>query len=532
MEEFKKVVDELQRSVKSLQDQITSLKSGEVPSGTKTPGERSSPVQQVGDEVPTWAERMELETEAGDEIRRVKVCEETELVLQKAFVPLKNQDHRALRRQYLVPDMPLTMAPKLDKVMAAECVPAVRSSDQTLARLQALVLDAVGPLTDLLERINRSVPSEGQEDEEEQGVDLQSIGGDSVQSALAFLGNAATQFSAYRRTKILEEYNKDLVSFSEEVEPALQAAAPLLFGQSFTKQAADHLGQVEALRKVKGKGKKVFFKAPPAKADPVAGGKQALPSKLWSERDFRPEHTQKAAGMAINFSRAEGSDCRRAKGSYICNAVNTKCVNCQSYNAKTTCFGFHSGTKTCEQSTGGGKNVSLCHQLESNNPGPVGPSYGAGLPHSFQGGASSSARTSPMSVFRGTNEAFARGGNLLAGEGGSGDSGACCLGRRVLLDPLPGAQDGRSDEAGHKSKSTELLGSSPALQDGRYPYVAGYSSARRMACQTGSEGRLLHSTNPSGSLEVPSLRGGPGSLPIHMSTIRSILCSLGFYQSA
>ena len=77
MEEFKKVVDELQRSVKSLQDQMTSLKSGEVPSGAKTPGERSSPVQQVGDEVPTWAERMELETEAlsssGDEIRPVKV---------------------------------------------------------------------------------------------------------------------------------------------------------------------------------------------------------------------------------------------------------------------------------------------------------------------------------------------------------------------------------------------------------------------------------------------------------------------------
>ena len=183
MEEFKKVVDELQRSVKSLQDQMTSLKSGEVLLGAKTPGERSSPVQQVGDEVPTWAERIELETEAlsssGDEIRPVKVRKETELVLQKAFVPLKNQDRRALRRQFLVPDMPLTMAPKLDKVMAAECVPTVRSSNQTLARLQALMLDAVGPLTDLLERINRSVPSEGQEDEEEQGVDLQLIG-DSV----------------------------------------------------------------------------------------------------------------------------------------------------------------------------------------------------------------------------------------------------------------------------------------------------------------------------------------------------------------
>ena len=75
-----------------------------------------------------------------------------------------------------------------------------------------------------------------------------------------------------RRMKILEEYNKDLVSCSEEVEPDLQAAAPLLFGQSFTKQAMDHLGQVEALRKVKGKVKKVFSSPPPAKADPVAGG--------------------------------------------------------------------------------------------------------------------------------------------------------------------------------------------------------------------------------------------------------------------
>ena len=48
------------------------------------------------------------------------------------------------------------------------------------------------------------------------------------------------------------------------MEPDLRAAAPLLFEQSFTKQAADHLAQVEALRKVKGKGKKVF-QGPPAK---------------------------------------------------------------------------------------------------------------------------------------------------------------------------------------------------------------------------------------------------------------------------
>ena len=104
----------------------------------------------------------------------------------------------------------------------------------------------------------------------------------------------------------------------------------------------------------------------------------------------------------------------------------------------------------------------------------------------------------------------------------------------VTVEPASseGAQDRRSDEVRDKPKSAELLGLSPALQDGGYPYVTGNSSTRRMACQVGSEGRLLHSANPSGSLEVPSLHGGPSSLPIHMSAVRSVLCYLGFYQGA
>ena len=109
---------------------------------------------------------MELEsdplTSSGDEIRPVKVREESELVLHKAFAPLKNPDRRALRRQLVVPDLPLTMAPKLDKVMAAECLPTVRSTDQSIARLQALMLDAVGPLTDLMERMASTSEEEDQ----------------------------------------------------------------------------------------------------------------------------------------------------------------------------------------------------------------------------------------------------------------------------------------------------------------------------------------------------------------------------------
>ena len=76
-----------------------------------------------------------------------------------------------------------------------------------------------------------------------------------------------------------------------------------------------------------------------------------------------------------------------------------------------------------------------------------------------------------MLVFRGTNEAFARGGNLLAGEGGSGDSGACWLGRWVLLDPLPDAQNRRLDGAGQKSKSTEPVRNLKALNFWVHPQL-------------------------------------------------------------
>ena len=143
------------------------------------------------------------------------------------------------------------------------------------------MLDAVGPLTDLLEKMGNS------EDGNEETLDFQVVE-DTIQSALAFLGNAATQFSIYRRTKILEEYNKELVSFSEELEPELRAAAPLLFGPSFIKQAAGHLGQVEALRKVKGKGKKVFTR-PPAETVALACRGGASPT---TAANIQPGHPQ------------------------------------------------------------------------------------------------------------------------------------------------------------------------------------------------------------------------------------------------
>ena len=61
--------------------------------------------------------------------------------------------------------------------------------------------------------------------------------------------------------KVLEEFNKDLTSITEEKEPTMRGAAFQLFGSAITKQAADHLEQVEK-PKAKGKRKKVFSRPP------------------------------------------------------------------------------------------------------------------------------------------------------------------------------------------------------------------------------------------------------------------------------
>ena len=138
----------------------------------------------------------------------------------------------------------------------------MKSTDTALAHLESLALDAVGPLTSLLEKMASS--GESLED----AMDLQIVK-DALHSVLVLLGNASTQFSVHCHTKVLEDFNKDLISFAEEKEPELRTAAPRLFGSAFTKQATDHLKQVEMLRKAKAKR---YFPGPLAKTGKVTRG--------------------------------------------------------------------------------------------------------------------------------------------------------------------------------------------------------------------------------------------------------------------
>ena len=175
-----------------------------------------------------------------DEVCLVDVGPRTEEHLKRGFVSMKNTDRRQLRSAFSLQKVAVTKTPSLDPVMAAQCSKSTKANDKTLARLQALMLDAVGPLTDLLEKLNSDAVE----------IDADKVGY-AVKSAISLIGNASYQVSILRREKILEEYNKDLLLFAQDREGEFIKAAPMLFGAQFPKDAADHLEQVAALRRAK-----------------------------------------------------------------------------------------------------------------------------------------------------------------------------------------------------------------------------------------------------------------------------------------
>ena len=123
---------------------------------------------------------------------------------------------------------------------------------RSLFTLQGLILETIGPLSQLLEAVNDPEPS----------VSMDQVG-DAIETAIILLANAANKTSVMRRTRILEEYNKELVPFATAQERDWTSAAPRLFGPTFLKDAADYLQQLQLIRKVKAKLTQNFRQAPP-----------------------------------------------------------------------------------------------------------------------------------------------------------------------------------------------------------------------------------------------------------------------------
>ena len=141
-------------------------------------------------------------------------------------------------------------------MIADECSKSVKTSDQSFSRIQALFLDAVGPLSGMLDSINKGTELAVEDVE------------DAVKAALNFLGNASSQCTSLRRTGILREYNKDLVSYGLESNELFSSATTTLLGPAFPEKAAAHLQQMQTLRNSRAAVSKVkqgFQRAPRTK---------------------------------------------------------------------------------------------------------------------------------------------------------------------------------------------------------------------------------------------------------------------------
>ena len=159
------------------------------------------------------------------------VSSTTEALLKDACSKtVSNDTRRRWRKQFGMPANDRTKCPKLDTTLKARLPKQCKENDRSLARLQTMVLDAMGPLTHLLELQQR-------------GQLTPEAVTDSASQAIKFVGNASTAISQERRRRAGTFFNEDLKAFIEEQEQA----APLLFGKEFLGIAKTHAESVKAL---------------------------------------------------------------------------------------------------------------------------------------------------------------------------------------------------------------------------------------------------------------------------------------------
>ena len=167
---------------------------------TLTPPTRQTPLPGVSrnwadipvDEVHDYLAPLAWEDNAEETVRPLlQVTENTAMALKVAFGrPLQNQVRLQARKPYPFPDVEVTRCPKLDPVAKQLLQKEQKQADASLARLQTLVLDAVAPLTYIVE-----------------GSLTGGQAAEAAKAALSLLGNTTAQISRERRKKVILSLN-------------------------------------------------------------------------------------------------------------------------------------------------------------------------------------------------------------------------------------------------------------------------------------------------------------------------------------
>lgn len=174
--------------------------------------------------------------------RLFTVSEATDKFLQDAFTKgVPNATRKQWRERYGDPKCPKTRVPKLDKMVKDRLNQETARLDRVLARIQALTLDVVGPLSTIIEQA-------------EAGTLTAERAVAAARMAIKFTGNASVQISRERRKKAILDMNPKLVDMAEK-DAIFEDAAPELFGDKFAKEAKDREDQLRCLDRASGRGR-------------------------------------------------------------------------------------------------------------------------------------------------------------------------------------------------------------------------------------------------------------------------------------
>ena len=170
------------------------------------------------------------------------VSENTEKLLRDSFTKgVSNPARKQWRERYGDPRCVQTRIPKMDKMVKDRLRPDTAKMDRSLARLQALATDSVGPLTSIVEKGEKGTLT----------VDGAIA---AAKQALKFLWNTAVQFSRERRKRAIADMNPKLTDLAD-VDSIYEKAAPQLFGDHFAAEAKNREDQLKCLDRASGRGR-------------------------------------------------------------------------------------------------------------------------------------------------------------------------------------------------------------------------------------------------------------------------------------
>ena len=186
----------------------------------------------------------------GGKICLTKVLQPMEDFLHETFTPINNASQWQLQQQFVMMDTSFTTAPHLDKMITDECSKSIKMSNQSFSQIQALFLDPIGPLSEMLDSINKGIKLAVE--------DIDDVF--SQYTSFRDIDDVSSQYTSFRRTGILKEYNKDLVFYGLESNE-LFSVTTTLQRPAFSQKAAVHLQQMQTLRNSRAVPSKIKQKA-------------------------------------------------------------------------------------------------------------------------------------------------------------------------------------------------------------------------------------------------------------------------------